>query len=450
MLVLGALYGWWLFVGRQQMESAHLRAAQAVRITQTTQSAQQAAQALAPIQAQGADTPSPPFPPPPAAPPAAPAASDTTGTQPSDKDEPWIARENYSAMGMPVDVQLVVRESQKPTELMAGVRAILAHVEHLYSNYDPTSFVSRLNEQAGGEPFRVAPEEREVFDELAAARRMSELTGGAFDITFESVGRFWRFDRDNPRLPIPEEMKDATRNIDYRRVIADSEAGTVRLEGKDTRINLGGIAKGVAVDQSVAYLKEHGVSAALLNVGGDFYGYGLKPNGKPWVVGLQHPRQKSEILPDIRIPVQDCAVFTSGDYERSFTVDGRLYHHIMDPRTAMPATGVVSVTAITKPPQYGLSLAIFVLGPEKGFALARQLKRDGIKCEAIVITDHGDMLTSDGLPEAWGKMHVDLSGEATAQSGPIGTATRPTSGTAPAGGAKPSAPARAVEVPGEP
>jgi thiamine biosynthesis lipoprotein len=316
-----------------------------------------------------------------------------------------LHREAFLMMGTVVEVTVSVPHGADGEALIEGARTEMERVVALFNPSNPESFVARLNRQPPDTPLAVGPDEGEVLDVLEQALRISELSHGAFDITFASAGDLWRFDRENPSLPTPDEIARIPERIDYHRVVVDREGLTVTLLGEKTRIGLGGIAKGTVVDKGIAWLGSHGAEAALINAGGDIRGFGFKPDGEPWRVGLRHPREKGKLVPNVRLPVVDSAVVTSGDYERSFVIDGTRYHHILNPRTGMPATGLISVTlsAPTAELADALATAVFVLGPAEGLALAERTA----DVDAILITDDERILATSGVPTAI--TEIDLS-----------------------------------------
>lgn len=324
------------------------------------------------------------------------------------------AKKTFLLMGTQVELTVVAPSKLKPEALVEGAHDEMRRVESICNYYDPKSFVSRLNAQTDGEPLRVAEGEEDILDILDAARSISELSEGAFDITFATVGKFYRFDPENPRLPTPEEIAGALGKIDFRNVVVDRANKTVSLKGEGTKINLGGIAKGSAVDSAIKYLKERGAVGALVNAGGDMYAMGYAkaepdwkpdperqatqdiPRGmRPWIIALQHPRDKRSV-PEGGFSLEpNTAVVSSGDYERMFTFEGKRYHHIINPRTGLPATGFVSVTVFADTAEYadGLATALVVLGPEKAPMLLEKLR--GV--EALMITEDMKVLCTDGV-----------------------------------------------------
>ncbi|MFP4379291.1 MAG: FAD:protein FMN transferase [Candidatus Sumerlaeia bacterium] len=342
------------------------------------------------------------------------------------------AKNTYLLMGTQVEITVVAPRNKQPEALVEGAYREMKKMESLFNYYDPNSFVSRLNALPAGTPLKVQEGEEVVMDVLGTARQISELSDGAFDITFATVGKFWRFDPENPSLPTEEELASVRGKIDYRNVVVDRAAGTVMLKGEGTKINLGGIAKGSAVDRAILYLVNKGAKGALVNAGGDMYamGYKIDPNRDksdeeiapelqqglkqyserypdaeeipegmaPWVIGLQHPRDKESILPEggFEMP-SNMAVVTSGDYERMFEFEGKRYSHTINPKTGMPVSGLVSVSVFAQSAEYAdaLATAFTVMGPEKGPELARKLS--GV--EALFITEKTEVIHTNGIPD---------------------------------------------------
>jgi len=199
---------------------------------------------------------------------------------------------------------------------------------------------------------------------------MSRRSGGAFDITYAAMRGLWKFDEDlEKRLPDPAEIARRRRLINWRDVTLDERAHTVKLRRAGMRIGLGGIAKGYAVDRATAVLHARGLTDFMVQAGGDLYVAGQKGPAR-WMVGVRDPRGSARDV-IARMPIKDQAFSTAGDYERAFVLDGKRYHHIIDPKTGYPATASRGVT-ILAPSAFladALDDAVFILGPVKGIAL---------------------------------------------------------------------------------
>lgn len=255
--------------------------------------------------------------------------------------------------------------------------AEIRRIEDVMSTWIPTSDVSKVNKAAGAEPVPVSDE---TFNVISKSLWISKLSEGTFDITFASMGKLWSFD-ENVSTVVPDKatVDKAKKRIDYRKVKLDAAAKSVKLDGAVTQINLGGIAKGYAIDRASDVLRKRGLTSFYCQAGGDLYVQGAKPDGAPWRVGIRDPRGPEGKYFAI-LDVEDHAFSTAGDYERYFISkdDDKRYHHILDPRTGYPAAASRSVTiwandALTAD---ALDNAVFILGPEKGLALVESL--DGV------------------------------------------------------------------------
>ncbi|MDI9245751.1 FAD:protein FMN transferase [Marinobacter sp. CHS3-4] len=299
----------------------------------------------------------------------------------------WV---RVSGTAMTTDIQMEYWSDSPDVGDRAGdaVLAMFNRIDHQMSRYREDSELSRVNRQAAEGPVEVSSG---LFKVLEQAVRVSELSDGAFDISFGSVGYFYDF--REKQQPSDEQLEAGLPSVNYRSIVLDPEARTVRFLQQGVRLDLGGIAKGYAVDQGIEILESFGIRHARLSAGGDLRLLGDK-RGKPWIVGIRDPR--SENRNALVMPLSDVAVSTSGDYERFFFDEaGERVHHILSPATGKPVKGVQSVTilgndALTTD---GLSTAVFVLGSIKGLALINQL--DGI--DAVIIDEQRQVHYSDGL-----------------------------------------------------
>ncbi|MEP7343189.1 MAG: FAD:protein FMN transferase [Acidobacteriota bacterium] len=216
-------------------------------------------------------------------------------------------------------------------------------IDRLMSHYKPDSPLSRLNREAAKGPMKVEPE---LFDFLAECLRYSRASDGAFDITVGPLMKAWGFFRGEGRMPSEQKLTAARRSVGYQHVILNAQERTVYFDRAGVELDLGGIAKGYAVDRAVAVLKQRGINSALVSAGGStIYGLGAPPHEAGWEVKLQDP-----IAPDktaLTVRLKDQALSVSGSYEKFFEMGGRRYSHIMDPRTGRPVEGVLSVAVIT-------------------------------------------------------------------------------------------------------
>jgi thiamine biosynthesis lipoprotein len=300
----------------------------------------------------------------------------------------WVG-EAIDLMGTRVSVELWAEDEARGRELVEEVLADYRRIDATMSTYKPDSVLSLVNARAASEPVAL---DRELYTLIDRALEFSVVSDGAFDITYESVGYLYDFRaRQRPDRAALAEHLGA---IDYRHVELDPAKSTIRFTQPGVRINLGGIAKGYAVEHGAELLRRRGVEHALLNAGGDTRVIGDR-RGQPWMVGIRHPRLSEQDV-FTRLPIVDEAISTSGDYERFFDEDGHRYHHILNPATGLPTEGILSVTVVGPDATTtdGLSTTIFVMGAERGLAM---LAKSFPGYEAVVVDASGKLSYSSGL-----------------------------------------------------
>ncbi len=304
-------------------------------------------------------------------------------------------------MGTSLHFIAYTNESVDATATGAAIdRAILEmrRLESVLSEWRDDSDVGRINQEAGSW-VSIGPETRDVIDKSLWVGRASQ---GTFDITFQVMGDLWKFgsaEDATPKVPKPADVQKRRALIDYRKVELDREGSRVRIP-KGRKIGLGGIAKGYIVDRAADVLRRAGLRAFLVQAGGDLYGAGRKPDGSAWVSGIQDPRAAPGTF-FATIELEDHAFSTAGDYARSYVIDGKRYHHIIDPRTGYPATASRSVT-VHAPDAMTADMiddAVFILGPEAGMKLADSLEGVG-----VVIVDANNKVSVS--PRLAGKVSV--------------------------------------------
>jgi thiamine biosynthesis lipoprotein len=280
----------------------------------------------------------------------------------------------------------------------------IRRLERLMTTWREDSDISRVNAAAGLHPVAVSPE---TFECVERAQQFSRLSGGAFDITFYALKGLWKFDEDKEaKLPDPAEVKRRIKLIDYRRLVLDPAKRTLFLVDKGMAINLGGIGKGYAVDRATAVLRREGFRDAIVQAGGDLMLSGGKGE-RPWQAGIRDPRDERDVYFAVAM-VRDHAFSTAGDYERFFFVDGRRYHHIIDPKTGYPATASRSVTiyAPDATTADGLDDAVLILGPERGLKMIESLPGVG----AVVVDAHNKVWISKRLEGLVNVLHPPTDG----------------------------------------
>ncbi len=299
----------------------------------------------------------------------------------------WVERVEDGIMGTRIVVELWADSRAQGDAAIEAVMDEMRRVDRDMSTYKPTSEVSKVNAEAAKAPLRISAE---LFDLLTQALEYSRITDGAFDITYASVGYMYDF-RHHVR-PDQAQIEKALPAINYRHILLDPKAQTVKFSQPGVRIDLGGIGKGHAVDQGIRILQARGIQHALVTAGGDSRIIGDR-FGKPWVIGIRHPDRKDEVI--ARIPLEDAAISTSGDYERYFDEDGVRYHHIIDPHSGQSARKVRSATIIgpTATRTDGLSKTAFVLGAERALEIYNRLE----DIDAVLVTPEGKVLYTKGL-----------------------------------------------------
>jgi len=256
---------------------------------------------------------------------------------------------------------------------------VFHHVDSLMSNWTETSEVARINREAGKSTIII---DREVADVIATSLEVSRATDGAQDITVEPLVRLWGFLGGKPRVPSADEIKKVMPRVGWKQIRFDAKAPSIAFTRDDVHIDLGGIAKGYAVDGAADVLRKAGITSALVDLTGNMMAIGSAPGHDGWVVGVRDPSDKEKHL--LRVHLHDEAISTSGNYEQFIDADGKRYGHIMDPRTGWPAGAVSSVTVVAKRAVTcdAWDTGLFVLGSAKSRQLAKA--RDDI---AIIVIE---------------------------------------------------------------
>jgi thiamine biosynthesis lipoprotein len=277
-------------------------------------------------------------------------------------------------MGTMLTVTVWGRDSIAMLDAVRAARDSVRLVDSLMSVYRPESEISRVNRSAGGAPVAVSPQTLRV---LLQARRLWRLSGGMFDPTVGPLVEAWGFYGDSGRIPPRQQLDSLRRLVGYERVEIDSAKRTVRLAAARMRLDLGGIAKGHALDMARIALAIPAVTGGMVDLGGNVLVFGRPPRGARWVIGIRHPRKDGSVIGTVVL--DSGAVATSGDYENFYTIGGVRYAHVIDPTTGYPKQGVIAASAIGPRGEWsdGVSATFLLVGPVRGSAIADSLESVG-------------------------------------------------------------------------
>lgn len=301
-----------------------------------------------------------------------------------------VHKKKLSMLGSPFEITVIAKDTIEGNYFADLAVAEVKRIENQISDWIPTTQISEINKNAGKKAIKV---DDEVFELVQRAIKISKLTNGAFDISYASMDKIWKFDGSMKEMPSPEAIKKSVEKIGYQNIILDDKEKTIFLKLEGMKLGLGGIGQGYIADKVKALLQSKGCTSGIVNVSGDINTWGKQLDGKPWTIGIINPMNKNKVF--ATFPIEDSAVETSGSYEKFVMFNGIRYSHIIDPRTGYPATGIVSVSVFAKQTEIADALAtgIFVLGVEVGLDLVNQLK--GIQC--IIVDDKGKIHTSKGI-----------------------------------------------------
>ncbi|GGA98136.1 FAD:protein FMN transferase [Puia dinghuensis] len=302
-----------------------------------------------------------------------------------------VFKKAMKLMGNHFELSVVTADEQWAGEMIdAGVREI-QRIERLLTTYSEDSETSLINAHAGIAPVVVS---QETFGLIERSIRISQVTQGAFDITYGSVDkRLWNFDTNMQRLPDAATAKAMVRLIDYRKIALDRQKTTVMLQEKGMRIGFGGIGKGYAAEMAKAVMRGLGVTSGIVNASGDLTAWGYQPDGQPWTIGIVNPNAAGQIFSYLN--VTDMALATSGNYEKYILIDGKKYSHTINPRTGLPVTGIKSVTILCPNAEIADAMAtpVMIMGIRAGLDMVNQLQQ----IEAILIDDEDVVYTSNNI-----------------------------------------------------
>ncbi|MBE6733394.1 MAG: FAD:protein FMN transferase [Ruminococcaceae bacterium] len=266
---------------------------------------------------------------------------------------------------------------------------------NIYTRYEKNNLVT-----VNSSPNKAIEVDEKLIDLLVFSKEMYNLTGGKTNVAMGSVLSIWHTYRQeglnnlqNAKLPPMDKLKSASEHTDINNLIIDKENSTVSLSDSDMSLDVGAIAKGYAVECVADFLSKQGITGYLLNVGGNVRAIGAKADGSEWLVGIENPDNTEEYLEYLKI--KDMSVVTSGRYQRYYTVDGKDYHHIIDPDTLMPAEKYKSVSVIAEDSGMAdaLSTALFLTELSDGLKLVEKLN----VVEAIWVLNDGTVKSSKGF-----------------------------------------------------
>ncbi|MFD0799638.1 FAD:protein FMN transferase [Maribacter chungangensis] len=308
----------------------------------------------------------------------------------------WIAnaqqayKQTVKLMGSRFEITVVAENALDGDKHIAEAIAEIERIEKLISSWDPNSETSKINEAAGKTPVTVS---QELFDLIERSLKISKLTDGAFDISYASMDRIWKFDGSMTSMPSKEAIQHSVAKVGFQNIVLDKQHNSVFLRLPGMKIGFGAIGKGYAADKAKEVLTKKGVSSGIINAAGDMNTWGKQPNGTAWKVALTNPMDKNKGFG--MLPVTNRAVVTSGNYEKQVVFNGVTYSHIIDPRSGYPATDILSVTVFAPKAELADALAtsVFVMGRETGLDRIDQLPQ----VDCIIIAEDGKVFKSKNI-----------------------------------------------------
>lgn len=302
-----------------------------------------------------------------------------------------IHKKKLKLMGNAFEISVVDENADWANERIAEAIDEISRIEKLLTTFSDDSQTNLINQNAGIQAVKV---DKEVFELIQRSIRISELTQGAFDITYGSIDKsLWNFDLSMKVLPDAETARQSVRLINYKNVILNQQDSSIFLKEKGMRIGFGGIGKGYAAEKAKALMIAKGVKSGIVNAAGDLTTWGTQPNGKSWTIGIADPDAQQSTFSALNI--SNVAVATSGNYEKFVVIDGKKYSHTIDPKTGLPVSGIKSVTILSPNAEIADAMAtpVMVMGVKVGLNLINQIQ--GIAC--IIVDDHNKIFTSKNI-----------------------------------------------------
>lgn len=299
-------------------------------------------------------------------------------------------KRDVTIMGCKFDITVVALDQPSADGYIDLAIDEMSRIERLISSWDPNSQTSNINQQAG---IRAVKVDVELFELIQRALKISRITDGAFDISYASMDRIWKFDGSMNTKPSEEQILNSVARVGYKKIILNAADTSVFLIEEGMKIGFGAIGKGYAADRAKALLKTKGVQAGIINASGDMNTWGKQVNGEDWKIAITNPMNPQESYG--LLPLDKGAVVTSGNYENYAMIDGQRFAHIIDPRTGWPTRGIVSVTIFSPSAELADAIAtsVFVMGIEVGLDRINQLPH----LDGIIVDDQGGLHYSKNI-----------------------------------------------------
>ena len=301
-----------------------------------------------------------------------------------------IFKRTLKLMGSRFEITVVAKDKAEAEQHIDLAVGEIKRIEKLISSWDPESQTSEINRNAGMAPVKV---DEELFSLIERSKKISEITDGAFDISYASMDRIWKFDGSMTAMPSEEDIRSSVSKVGFQNIVLDRKNLTVFLKAPGMKIGFGAVGKGYAADRAKELLIKNEVPGGIINASGDMNTWGKQPDGREWMVAITNPMNKDKAF--ALLPLKQGAVVTSGDYEKFVNFNGVRYAHIINPRTGYPATGIISVSIFAPKAELADALAtsVFVMGKEVGINRIDQLPQ----VECIIIDEKGNITTSKNI-----------------------------------------------------
>ncbi|MBA6314516.1 FAD:protein FMN transferase [Cellulophaga baltica] len=298
--------------------------------------------------------------------------------------------ETMKLMGSRFDITIVAEAESTAKKNIADAVAEISRIEKMISSWDETSETSEINRNAGIKPVKVSAE---LFGLIERSIKISEITDGAFDISYASMDKVWKFDGSMRHPPTSEQITASIAKVGYQKIQLDKEQLTVFLPDEGMKIGFGALGKGYAADKAKELMLSKKVFAGVINASGDLTTWGRQATGEKWIVGISNPLDREKVFS--WLPLDESSIATSGNYEKYLVFEGEKHSHIIDPRTGYPSKGISSVSVFSKSAELcdALATAVFIMGIDTGISLINQLK----ETEVIVVDSQNKIFKSNGI-----------------------------------------------------